>query len=40
MYTAGGQQFGVLALKGERQNPIPLESYHVVFLMASGGGDF
>ena len=29
--TAGGQQFGLLALKGKWQNPIPLESYQVCF---------
>ena len=29
--TAGGQKFGLLALKGKRQNPIPLESYQVCF---------
>ena len=29
--TAGGQKFGLLALKGKQQNPIPLESYQVRF---------
>ena len=29
--TAGGQKFGLLALKGKMQNPIPLESHQVCF---------
>ena len=29
IHTAGGQKFGLLALKGKRQNPIPLESYQM-----------
>ena len=31
IYTAGGHKFGLVALKGEMQNPIPLESYQVCF---------
>ena len=31
IHIAGGQQFGPLALKGKRQNPIPLESCRMCF---------
>ena len=31
MYTAGGQKFGLLAVKGKKKKPIPLESYQVCF---------
>ena len=29
IHTAGGQKFGLLVVKRQKQNPIPLESYQV-----------